>query len=228
MKFKTTLFVLAAALLLALPSCNPSARNIYTSRSFKSIAKNHKTIAILPFDVRIGLRPKEMEKLTPEQLYDLELKHGRAMQSALQVYFMNTINGKRDIINVQDVRTTNSILEEKDLQPEELAALTPTQLAQMLGVDAVLTGSLTTEKPLSNGAALALAAYTFFFTPDISNGGPTNAGNASMKIHDGATGNLLWSYDKMLARGLGSDTHTIVKAITRKASKKIPYSKLKA
>ncbi|WP_082893511.1 hypothetical protein [Rufibacter ruber] len=228
MNIRSTVLLALAALLLWLAGCHYAAKNVYTSKSFKTVARHHKTIAILPFDVRVGLRPNEMRNLTPERHYDLELKHGRAVQSALQVYFLHTVNAKKEVIAVQDVRTTNALLEEKDIQPEELTQFTPTELAQLLGVDAVLMGSLTTEKPLSTGAALAIAAYTFFFTPDITDGGPTNAGNTTMKIYDGATGDLLWSYDKMLARGLGSDTQTIVRAITRKASKKIPYGKLKA
>lgn len=228
MKFKNTLLVSIALLLASVQSCNYAAKNIYTSKSFRKIAKQHKTLAILPFDVQVGLRPKEMRDMTPERLYDLELHHGQAVQSALQVYFLEHINRKREVISIQDVRTTNAILAEKDIQPEELTKYTPTELAQLLGVDAVMTGRLTTEKPISDGVAMALALYTFFYTPNITNGGPTNAGNASMKIFDGASGNLLWSYDKMLARSLGSDTQTIVRAITRKAAKKIPYAKLKA
>lgn len=210
----------------SLQSCNYAARDIYTSRSFKTVARQHKTIAILPFDVQISLRPKDMKKLTPEEHYKLELLHGRAVQSSLQMHFLNKINAKREVIAVQDVNITNAILEEKDIQPEELANYSPIELAQLLGVDAVLMGSLVTEKPLSNGAALALAAYSLLFTQEISNGGPTNAGTTDIRIFDGSTGNLLWSYHKVLGRSLGSDTHSIVKAITRKASKKIPYNRL--
>ncbi|WP_207433681.1 hypothetical protein [Sabulibacter ruber] len=218
--------LLVATALLGLGSCNQS-RNIYTSRAFPAAAKQHKTIAILPFDVQVGLRPNQMRQLTPEQLYDLELKHGRAIQSALQVHFLNKVNRNEEKVAVQDVNVTNSILKERDIQPEELQAIPPAELAQMLGVDAVMVGSLTTQKPLSNAVAAALTIYNFLYTPYVSGGGPTNSGNAAIKIYDGASGTLLWSYEKMLSRGLGSDTHNIVRAITRKATKKIPYTKLK-
>ncbi|WP_192822605.1 hypothetical protein [Rufibacter sp. LB8] len=223
----TRALLFGLVLFLFMASCNPATRNIYTSQSFSTAARQHKTIAILPFDVKVGLRPSQMKRMTPEKLYDLELKHGRAVQSTLQMYFMKYINHQREVIAVQDVRETNRILQEKDIQPEQLHAIPPTELAAMLGVDAVMTGRLTTEKPYSNAFAMALAAYTFLYTTEVSNGGPTNMGTATIQIHDGATGNLLWNYDKMLARSLGSDTHTIVKAISRKASKKIPYARLR-
>ncbi|MFC6996526.1 hypothetical protein [Rufibacter roseus] len=219
---------MVAVLASSLQSCNHASRHIYTSRSFGVVAKQHKTIAILPFDVRLGLRPKEMERLTPKQHAELEQSHGRAMQSSLHVHFLNKINSEEEVVTVQDVRVTNALLEEKGITPEEIIQHTPTELAHLLGVDAVITGTMVTEKPLSNGAAMAMMMYTFFFTSGISNGGPTNAGNATLKIFDGATGSLLWSYDKRLSRGLGSNTDTIVRAITRKATRKIPYAKMKA
>ncbi|WP_460893712.1 hypothetical protein [Rufibacter soli] len=214
------------ALLLALTSCDQS-RHIYTSPSFSTAARQHKTIAILPFDVQVGLRPNQMKRLTPEQHYDLELQHGRAVQSAFQIHFLNKINKETEKVAVQDVILTNSILKEHDIQPEEIQTIPPAELAQMLGVDAVLVGTLVTEKPLSNAAATALVIYTILFAPDLAGSQPTNVGSTTVKIYDGPTGSLLWSYEKFLTRGLGSDTHSIVKAITRKASKTLPYAKIK-
>lgn len=207
-----------------LGSCTPS-RDLYTSPAFVAAAQHHKTIAVLPFDVQVGLRPNQMRQLTPEQLYDLELSHGRAVQSAFQIHFLKKVAKTGRAIAVQDVNVTNAILKEHDLQPEEISRIPAAELAQMLGVDAVLVGSLTTDKPVSTAVAALYAAYTLLYTPYVGGIGPTNTGNTMMRIYDGASGDLLWSYDKMLSRGLGSDTHHIVKAITRKAARKIPYAK---
>jgi hypothetical protein len=223
-QMKPAFLWLVAVFLLG--SCNHS-RNIYTSPAFPAAARQHKTIAILPFDVQVGLRPNQMRRLTPEQHYDLELRHGRAVQSALQIHFLEKVNRPTHKVAVQDVNQTNAILKERDIQPEEIAQFPPAELAQMLGVDAVLVGSLTTEKPVSSALAAALAVYTLLYAPELSSGLPVNSGLTTMQIYDGHTGDLLWSYDKMLSRGLGSDTHNVVRAITRKASKKLPYAKLK-
>ncbi|WP_210489782.1 hypothetical protein [Rufibacter aurantiacus] len=223
---RITLLVIMTMIVVGLGSCNHS-RNMYTSPAFAAAAKHHKTIAILPFDVQVGLRPNQMRKLTPEQLYALELQHGRAVQSAFQIHFLNKVNKDGEKVAVQDVNVTNTILKEHDIQPEEIPNYLPAELAQMLGVDAVLVGSLTTEKPVSTAVAAAVAIYTFLYTPYVGGAGPTNSGNTMMRIYDGASGDLLWSYDKALSRGIGSDTHNIIKAITRKATRQIPYAKMK-
>jgi citrate lyase gamma subunit len=224
MKAKNFFLVAVLAAVCSLQSCSPS---VYTNPSFTAVAKQHKTIAILPFDVKVGLRPNEMRDMTEERHYELERQHGRAIQGALQVHFLQTINKKKEKVKVQDIATTNAILLDKDIQPEELTKYTPAELAQMLGVDAVMMGSLTTDKPFSNGVAAAMVIYELLATPNISLGAPTNTGLAVMKIYDGATGSLLWNYEKALERYLGSDTNTITRAITRKAAKRIPYAKLK-
>ncbi|WP_181309001.1 hypothetical protein [Rufibacter sp. XAAS-G3-1] len=226
MKRRRALLAVVVMVVTGLGSCNPS-RNIYTSPAFQAAARHHQTIAILPFDVQVGLRPVQMRRLTPEQLYGLELRHGRAVQSAFQVHFLKKINKNAEKVAVQDVNVTNSILKEHDIQPEEIQSYPPTQLAQMLGVDAVLVGSLTTNKPVSTAVAVAMTVYTFLYMPYVSGAGPTNTGNTFLKIYDGASGDLLWSYDNVLSRGLGSDTHHIVRAITRKAARQLPYAKNK-
>ncbi|KAA3440448.1 hypothetical protein [Rufibacter hautae] len=223
---RIALLVIVTMIVVGLGSCNHS-RNMYTSPAFATAAKHHKTIAILPFDVQVGLRPSQMRKMTPEQLYALELQHGRAVQSAFQIHFLQKVNKDGEKIAVQDVNQTNAILKEHDIQPEEIPNYLPSELAQMLGVDAVMVGSLTTEKPVSTAVAAAVAIYTFLYTPYVGSAGPTNSGNTMMKIYDGASGDLLWSYDKTLSRGIGSDTHNIIKAITRKATRQNPYVKMK-
>ncbi|WP_235337286.1 hypothetical protein [Pontibacter korlensis] len=62
-------------------------REIYTNPKFSTLATNHKSLAILPFNTSIKLRPNQMKSLTPEQLHDMEVKQGLAVQSALETYF---------------------------------------------------------------------------------------------------------------------------------------------
>lgn len=97
-------------------------------------------------------------------------------------------------------------------------APTPEQLAKFLGVDGVISGTFSSTRPLSAGAAVALSVL-------VGVSGPTNTGKLMININDGATGELLWKYDKSLSRGFGSDTNTIVTTSMRKASRQFPYSK---
>jgi hypothetical protein len=69
---------------------------------------------------------------------------------------------------------------------------------------------------MSDGASLAMGVLVGFY-------GATNSGKCNININDGKTGDLLWKYEKTLSRSLGSDTNTIINAMMRKASRKLPY-----
>ncbi|MEY4930868.1 MAG: hypothetical protein RI909_1592, partial [Bacteroidota bacterium] len=42
-------------------------REIYVNRAFDELTKTHEKLAILPFKAIIKLRPREMERMTPQQ-----------------------------------------------------------------------------------------------------------------------------------------------------------------
>ena len=212
MKLRTLLFVLTVSTLFGYAQ----TREIYVNPEFNTLAKDHKTIAILPFKVIMKLRPKQMEQMTPEQLAQLQEDEGLAVQSALQTYFLKR-KGQHDFaVSFQDLRTTNAHLAKLDLTAEDLDKYTPKELAEILEVDAVITGILSTDKPMSEGASVALGVIVGFY-------GPTNSGKCTININDGATGDLLWKYEKTLSRSLGSDTNTVINTMMRKASRQLPY-----
>jgi len=191
-------------------------REIYVNPQFETLAKDHKKIAILPFKVIMKLRPKQMEQMSPEQLAQLQKDEGLAVQSALQTYFLKRKEQHEFEVSFQDLATTNALLKKHNLDAENLEKYTPAELAEMLEVDAVITGILSTDKPMSEGASVALGVLVGFY-------GPTNSGKCTININDGATGELLWKYEKTLSRSLGSDTNTVINTIMRKASRQLPY-----
>lgn len=191
-------------------------REIYVNPQFETLAKDHKKIAILPFKVIMKLRPKQMEQMSPEQLAQLQKDEGLAVQSALQTYFLKRKEQHEFEVSFQDLATTNALLKKHNLDAENLEKYTPAELAEMLEVDAVITGILSTDKPMSEGASVALGVLVGFY-------GPTNSSKCTININDGATGELLWKYEKTLSRSLGSDTNTVINTIMRKASRQLPY-----
>ncbi|MFC6996525.1 hypothetical protein [Rufibacter roseus] len=213
-------FLLLVALFISV-SGFAQTREIYTNPSFNTLAKEHKTLAILPFDASIGLRPNQMKNMSPERLKEMEKNEGLAVQSALQTYFLKVSSKDDYFVNFQDANTTNAILLKNNVTAETIKSFTPAELAKLLGVDGVIMGTFSTDKPMSDGAALALGLAVGFY-------GATNSGKTGINIYDGATGELLWKYEKTLSRGLGSDTNSIINTIMRKASKKFPYRRLKA
>lgn len=191
-------------------------REIYVNPNFNELAKDHRKIAILPFKVIMKLRPKQMAEMTPEQLAQLQKDEGLAVQSELQTYFLKRQEQHNLKVSFQDQNTTNALLAKHNLDQSHIDQYTPKELAEMLDVDAVITGILSTDKPMSEGASVALGILVGFY-------GPTNSGKCTININDGATGELLWKYEKTLSRSLGSDTNTVINTMMRKASRQLPY-----
>lgn len=210
---------LAFALLFSVGVAAGQTREIYTSPKFKELAKDHKILAVLPFKATLSLRPNEVAKNGgPEGVHQLELREGLNVQSALQSYFLKQKEDKDLTVDVQDIAKTNALLAKNNITPEKMPTMTMEEVAQVLGVDGIVSGTFESTQPFSNGAAIAMTMVVGF-------SGSTNTGKLSINIHDGKTSELLWKYDKSLSRGLGSDTGSIITVIMRKASRQFPYSK---
>ncbi len=212
-------FTLLAALVAVTTLSTAQTREIYTNANFKTLAKDHKVLAVLPFKTTLQLRPKEVEKNGgPAGVAALEKREGLDVQSAVHSYFLKRKESKDLIVDVQDVNRTNALLERNAVTYETLSSFMPEELAKMLGVDGIVSGTFESTQPMSNGAAIAMSLAVGF-------AGPTNTGKTTISINDGKTGDLLWKYDKTLSRGFGSNTSTIITTIMRKASRQLPYDK---
>ncbi len=211
MKLTSFLFFLSLSL-----SGFAQTREIYVNPNFNSLAANHQKLAILPFKAIIKLRPKQMEKMTGDQLYQLQQDEGKAVQSAMQSYFLKRKEQHNFRITFLDLLTTNAILAKNNIDGSNIERFTPKELCELLEVDGIITGILSTDKPMSDGASLALGLLVGFY-------GPTNSGKCTININDGSTNELMWKYEKTLSRSLGSDTNTIINTIMRKASRQLPY-----
>ena len=192
------------------------SKEIYTNPNFATLTKDHKILAIIPFKASVMLRPNQIEKMGKEQYEKLQLDQGKSVQSAMQSYFLGKKVDKGFTVTFQDIAKTNAILLKNNITSANIESYTSEDLAKLLEVDGIISGSLNTEKPMSDGASLALGVLVGFY-------GSTNSGRCTININDGKTGELLWKYDKTLARGLGSDINTVIDAMMRKSSRKFPY-----
>lgn len=194
-------------------------REIYTNPNFNTLAREHKTLAILPFKTTLQLRPKEIEKNGgPQGVAALEKREGLGVQNAVHSYFLKRKESNDLLVDVQDPARTNALLERNAVTYETLSGFTAEELAKILNVDGIVSGTFESTQPMSNGAAMAMA-FTVGFAA------PTNTGKTTISINDGKTGELLWKYDKTLSRGFGSNTGSIITTIMRKASRQLPYDK---
>ncbi len=202
-------------------SAHAQSRAIYVNPDFYSLAKDHKKVAVIPFDVQIGLRPKERAAMSDEQFAEMQNKEGIAAQNALVSWFLKKQNTQGYSVQFQDVNTTNALLLKAGMDIHNLTAYTPDEIAKTLGVDAIMGGLIQTTKPISDGASVAMGVLLGYY-------GSTNTGNITINLNDSEAGDLLWKYDKELSRSLGSNMNQIMDTLMRKASKQFPYSDMEA
>jgi len=209
---KQVMLLALSAVLLC--SCGPT---IYKADQFTAVAAKHKTVAILPGDINITLRPNEAKKTTPEQLAKSEESTGLAMQERLYGWFLKRKNKDHYTVNFQDVMETNSRLSKAGISYADLRTKGRKELAELLGVDAVISSNVRMDKPMSEGAAVAVGLAFGVW-------GNTNKAMTTINIHEGKGGDLMWKYQYEASGSVGSSPDNLVNALMRNASKNFPYN----
>ena len=192
--------------------------NLYEHPDFDQIAKAHEVISIIPFKTSITLRPKQMKDITPEQLDRMEKAEGESIQSAMYSWFLKRKKRGTLSISVQNPATTNAKLKKSGITSENFENYTPSELADILEVDAIIMGTDETNKPMSKGASVALGLLIGFW-------GTTSSATINMSIYNAADGEILANYNKKVRGSIGSDNDDLVNIIMRKASRRIAYTK---
>lgn len=196
-----------------------SQTHLYENPEFDQIAKTHKIIAMTPFKTQVKLRPKQMKDMTADQLDRLEKSEGESIQTAMYSWFLKRKKrGDMQTVEVQDPKTSNAILKRQGIDYNNITEYTPQELAKILEVDAVITGNFETNKPMSEGASVALGLLIGFW-------GTTNNATVNMSVHNAEDGVLLWNYNKIVRGSLGSSTEDLINVLMRKASRRLAYTK---
>ncbi|MBJ7880277.1 hypothetical protein [Gelidibacter salicanalis] len=211
--------LLPAIFLIAFIFNAKAQTNLYENPQFDDIAKTHKSIAITPFKTQVKLRPKQMKDMTNEQLDRIEKSEGEGIQTAMYSWFLKRKKrGDMQTIEIQDPKATTALLNKKDINYMNISNYTPQELAQILGVDAIITGAFETDKPMSEGASIALGLLAGFW-------GATNSAVINMSVHNAEDGILLWNYNKKVKGGMGSSSEDLINVLMRKASRRLSYTK---
>lgn len=198
-------FVIIIPLVFIFSSC----AKIFFSDDAIQVARSHKIIAIVPPTVSIAAgRKTDAEAIKEQQrteslnfqkeIYAWMLK--RKMQGKL----------KQEIL---DIETTNALLIKANYIEK---AMSPSEICEALDIDGIITSNFSLSKPMSDGAAIALAVLG-------AGGGSTNEVVVSMNINDCGGKKLIWNYNHKYSGGLGSSPSRLVDAMMRSASKKMPY-----
>ncbi|MFD0993734.1 hypothetical protein [Tenacibaculum geojense] len=195
--------------------------NLYENPSFDQISENHKSIAILPFNAQVKLRKNQMKNMSNDDLIRLEKAEGKSIQKAMYSWFLKRKKrGDMQTIEVQDPNVTMAKLRKNNIKQENLIEYTPQELANLLEVDAIISGDYKTDKPMSEGASVALGLLVGFW-------GTTNSATINMSVHNAEDGVLLWNYNKKVRGSLGSSPEDLINKLMRKASRRLSYTKKK-
>jgi hypothetical protein len=205
-------------LILSILSIAACAPKIYQAPDFDRIARKHQTLAILPASVSIKLRPKQAKDISPQQLADEEKDSGLEIQNSIYTWLLRRSSQQSQTVKLQDVARTNSLLQEAGIEYMDLQTADRARIAQVLGVDALLSNASIMEKPMSEGAALTVGILVGVW-------GSTNKVNTTLSIHDGKSGDLMWKYDFISQGSVGSSIERLVNALMRNASRKFPYKR---
>lgn len=198
-----------------------------TSKTFEEDTANHQRIAVVPFQAKVKLRKKQKEQITDAELQELEIAQGKEVQNAVEAYLLR----KKLRVRVQSQSVTNSKLKSKGVNLKSIAEHDVTQLADILGVDAVVVGQIETDQPMSDELAAGLnIAKKLAWDLGSTIGGlggavktTTNKGWCDIALFEGTHGDRLWSYRDDIEMGQGSTTQDVIDKMMKKGAKKFPY-----
>ena len=189
----------------------------YTHPQFAQLAKDHKTIAILPFKVVIS--SKNLSKNTTlEMVKSSENEEALEFQRQLYARFLQRAQEGDYTVGFQDVDQTNALLARAGMPLDSLSMHTKDEIAKALGVDALVSGTVHQAQPTSTGIAMAQTLLVGF-------SGSTQRVDINMAVHNGVDGTLLWSYDHTDKGGLTNSVEGMTKSLLKKVAGNFPYQK---
>ncbi|MFM1807380.1 MAG: hypothetical protein RLZZ242_105 [Bacteroidota bacterium] len=189
-------------------------KDIFIHPEFELLAKSHQTLAILPFFVDLELKNEPSEFLR-RQFNEIE---GLAVQQALSHYFENKTNNKNFKVRFQPLSLTQKKLQMAGLDYRGLTQKTSQELAEILEVDGIISGTLALSVRLSDGIDKDFNWLDLWIlSPEF--------GRMSIKISDRNTGKLLWRYEKAIDRHVGKNTEELIEKLMKQAARNFPYLK---
>ena len=156
--------------------------------------------------------------MTQEQLEQIEKYEGESIQSAMYSWFLKREQRGTLTVKVQNPPTTNAKLKNAGITIENYEEKTPMELANILEVDAIIMGAFKTNKPMSEGASVALGLLIGFY-------GTTNKAVINLFIYNAEDSEVLCNYNKGVSGSIGSSTDDLINKLMRKASRRIAYTK---
>ena len=191
---------------------------LYVHPDGDNYAANTKTMAILPLDTQVKLRPKQLKEFTSEQIEEMEKAEALDVQKGMHSWFLTRKKRGSLTINVQTPARTNALLKKAGVDIHNYQEYLPSELGKILGVDCIVMGTFETNKPMSAAASIALGALFGAF-------GATQSAICNFDFYDTRDDELVVNYLKKVKGGLGSDSQDLINVLMRKVTRRIPYTK---
>ena len=224
---KYLVFAITILMLLFFVSCKP----YFLVADFDTRTSNHKSVAILPFEmVFTGVKP---DRLTDDDLQII----GEAESKAFMISFYNEVlrstrGGRKPIrVNVQHFDKTLNILKTNNIDIRSSWKEDSGKLAKMLGVDAVVKTRVEKYRLMSDltsyGVELGVRILAILSDYKIYPWLPPNLTKSkeiksSCSLLD-AEGVTLWSIAYDFDADWRSPSNEIIDNINRKSAKQFPY-----
>lgn len=206
---KKTLFIL-----LILSTINVfSQKQIFSSPNLKEKISTQKIVAILPFTTTISYK-KQPKNFSAEANREQEIKMAKNIQSSMYTFLLRKLD--KYTVSFQDVDKTNILLKKAGVE-DKLDEMTKDEIAEILGIDAVISGKFEQEQSKSEAGAIVTAVLFGGL------GGKTGSGTLTLTINNGTDGELLWRFMKTMDDNIATSTDDLVESMMRKVSRNFPY-----
>ena len=211
---KKTLTLIVAVICISLQTF--AQKQIFESPKLKEAVAQHKLVAILPFNVSISYR-KLPKNFDADANHRLELETGKKVQASMYTYLLR--KSTEYTVTFQDPEKTNVLLNRTKLA-DSLEFKTKDEIAKILGVDAIISGTYAQQTTRSEAGALITTVL-------IGYSGKTGDGTLTLQISNGSDGESLWRYSKAMDDSMWTSTDDIIERQMRKLARNFPYSKQK-
>lgn len=122
--------------------------------------------------------------------------------------------------NIQSLKETDAKLAESDITPETIGLVTPKELGELLGCDAVVDGSIIKfDEKGKTGQVITSLLFGSATGSEVV---------CRIRITDCKTGNLLWDWEIKEKGGLFASPESVANKVGKKVAKKWPYKKRKS
>jgi hypothetical protein len=204
MKNKLQLLILTIVTCFITQSC----AKIFYSPQASTQAKSHEILAILPPTVSIAAKRKTDAEAIKEQQKTESLN----FQKEMYAWLLKRQMKGQFVCEFQEPEYTNAKLLQAGY-PEE--PLTTEDICEILQVDGLIRSNFGLSKPVSDGAAIAIAIF--------GGAAATNEVRINYTISDCESKKIMFSYDHKHSGSLGSSASRLVDALMKKISKKMPH-----